>query len=91
MAAPLDSIRMILPHCTRLACFALRSLTKFNPADPLAPRQKYLAAWSPASLVDTLYAANISELIIDTCGSELNGDLQHHICPRGLLAIPSLR
>ncbi|KAJ6049542.1 hypothetical protein N7444_006258 [Penicillium canescens] len=61
----------------------------FNPEEPLAPHTNYLETWSPTKLLDTLQCSKISELVIDTCGSEVKGGV--HICPHLALNISSLR
>lgn len=82
---------LLLPSCSHVDSFTLRARSQFDPAEPFAPRCDYLSLWSPASLVDTLQTCKISELVIDTCGSELNHSIQGHVCPHRILLIPSLR
>lgn len=84
-----DGFSQLLPRCVRLTAFALRAPSHFDPDKPLAPVTKYLGSWSPIGLFDTLHLSTISDLVIDTCGSEFQRGV--HICPRIALKIPSLR
>lgn len=60
----------LIRNCHRLVFFTLHARSQFDPADPLAPRHDYLSMWSPARLLDDLQVSKISNLEIDTCGSE---------------------
>jgi hypothetical protein len=79
----------LLPHCSRLIGLNLLAHSHFDPEEPLAPHTNYLETWSPTRLLDTLQCSKISELVIDTCGSEVKGGV--HICPHLALNISSLR
>ena len=60
----------LIRDCDRLTSFALRARSQFDPAEPLAPRHHYLSMWSPNRLFGDLQASKISNLEIDTCGSQ---------------------
>lgn len=73
----------------RLTSFTLRARSQFDPAEPLAPRHHYLSMWSPARPLDDLQVSKISNLEIDTCGSDFEREV--HVCPRLALVIPHMR
>lgn len=45
--------------------------------------------WSPARLLDDLWVSKVSEIEIDTSGSEFKNEI--HVCPWLALKIPHLR
>lgn len=85
-----EILSLLMCRCCHLTSFTLRAHGQFDPAQPLAPRHHhYLSMWSPARLLDALWASKLLELEIDTCGSELKNEI--HVCPQLALKIPSLR
>ncbi|KAJ5085022.1 hypothetical protein N7532_009793 [Penicillium argentinense] len=84
-----DGFIQLLTRCVHLTAFILRAPSQFDPDKPLAPVTNYLESWSPTSLFDALHLSTISDLVIDTCGSEFQSGV--HVCPRIALKIPSLR
>lgn len=83
----LVKFRELLPQCNSLDFFSLSLRTPWNPSNPMAIPDDYLSLWSPTKLIDVFQATNLSHLVIDTCGSEI----QDHACPAIALEISSLR
>lgn len=79
----------LIRDCHSLTSFTLRARSQFDPAEPPAPRHDYLFMWSPARLRDDLQVSKISDLEIDTCGSEFKNET--HVCPQLARLIPHLR
>lgn len=89
LVSHLEKLNELLLRCARLENFTFQARSHFNPKDPLVPRQEYLSTLSPAGLIDNLPTSRLSELVIDTCGSELADNI--HVCPRVVRLIPRLR
>lgn len=82
----LDDILM-LQYC-RLSSFSFRAHIE-HAGVPLAPRINYLSKWSPARFLNAPWLSKLSELEIDTCGSEFKNGI--HVCPKLALKIPRLQ
>ena len=85
----LEKFSVLLLRCAGLNNFTFQAHSHFDPRDPLAPRQEYLSTWSPAGLIDNLPTSKLTELVIDTCGSEIADNI--HVCPHAVRQIPRLR
>lgn len=82
----LDDILM-LQYC-RLSSFSFRAHSE-HAGVPLVPRTNYLSKWSPNGFLDAFWLSKLSELEIDTCGSEFKTGI--HVCPQLALKIPRLQ
>lgn len=82
----LDAILM-LQYC-RLSSFSFRAHSEYT-GEPLAPRTNYLSKWSPTRFLNAPWLSKLSELEIDTCGSEFKSGI--HVCLQLALKIPHLR
>lgn len=84
-----EKFNSCLLRCSRLVSFTLLVRTQFDPAQPMAPHNDYLSLWSPARFLDAFGVCKLSELVLDTCGSEFKDGV--HVCPQLALKIPTLR
>lgn len=65
-----QTLSLLMRHSYRLTSFTLCARSQFDPIQPLASRHHYFSMWSPVRLLDYLWVSKLSELDIDTCGSE---------------------
>lgn len=84
-----NSFGRLLPHCTQMKTFTFSAASYFDPAKLYIPSTNYLGLWSPESLLNMLQFSILSDLTIDTCGSDFNTGV--HVCPQIALKLPSLR
>ena len=84
-----EILTSLVKQSNHLTSFTLRVRSHFDPVNPLIPRQQYISSWDPTQFLSVLGSSNLTHLVIDTYGSEMNSSI--HICPLLALQIPSLR
>lgn len=89
----LDRLISYLPKFSRLESFTLQALCENDPIQPVASRHQYLGSWSVLGLLETIPKSKISELVLDTCGTDLSDGKKPgpHTCEALASLIPSLR